>query len=391
MKSIMIDGNERFINEVFYDAKSNRTLIVQLLQNEASCEPKWYGGRKHPQLVVEFRKLPIVICEPIQKFEEGMLIRFEGKLYRIADKYFPAMHTKYCTSARCSKILNSVLPPRSNDDMNMNEVQLELVEEPHIIRKCASRVIDGIKRNNNEVFFDAESGLWASLQEQKYLVTSSLLVGRKSPTKLVVSSIEMQLVLVERSPEESRPKFREYKETVSQIGASTPEPKRIVKEKRHLTISRHTAKWEFVIVSQSHHGENFSFSGNSFIASNGIVLISDTEPKLLADGMVLFVHGRNVSGNNNFIKVTDKQYAKIKEAVDEYNATNGGSPKLEWPQIGDVFYYVNINGTVDEGLYLADDMCMRFKNNNNMFQERESAEKAAAALPAFYKSFQTDN
>jgi len=381
--TITIDGVERVIDEVFYDTKTNCTMVVRLLQDNQSCTTSWGGGRKHPQLIVKPCTCPTIICEPMQQFEEGMLIRFEGKLYRIAKKWLAEMQSHYCTTARCDKILNSVVPLGYR---NHDALHLELIEEPKVIRKCASRVIDGIKRSNGEVFFDAESGLWGSLQEQKRLVTTSCLVGRKSPTKMAVAAIEMQLVLVESPAKECLPKFREYKETSSQVETPAQQPELTAKDKRHLSISVLTRDSTFVIASQSHHGENFAFAGNAFIATNGVVLISDTEPKLCANGLTLFVHGRTARGSNNFIKATDKQYAKIKEAVDEYNATNGGSPKLEWPQPGDIFFAVG-------GMSVISDQydpvtCKHLKDSNNLFQEREAAEKAAAALPAFYKSFQ---
>jgi len=271
MKSIMIDGNERVDNEVFYDKKEKSTMVVD---------------------VKRYYPFPVVVCRPMEQFEAGMLIRFEEKLYRIAGKYFTALHARHCLTCRCERILNSVLPPQNNDDRNMNELSLELIEEPKLV----------------------------------------------------------------------------------------------VKEKRHLSISVLTRDSAFVIASQSHHGENFAFSGNSFIASNGIVLISDTQPKLLANGMVLFVHGRDSTGCNTFIKVTDKQYAKIMAAAAEYNETNGGSPKPEWPLPGDIFFAVG-------GMFVISEQydpvtCKHLKDSNNIFQEREAAEKAVAALPAFYKSFQ---
>lgn len=147
-------------------------------------------------------------------------------------------------------------------------------------------------------------------------------------------------------------------------------------------------KVTFRIVEQTHRRKNFSQQTNLdiFKASNGIKLGSRHLPEWIGDNSPLFCRGFISSKDNIEIVCTTSEFARISEAVAEYNASNGKGYEKPWPQKGDRYFYVASYGVVEGGEFydwsLFDNGCKAY---GNTFRTEEEAEAAADKIKALLK------
>lgn len=143
----------------------------------------------------------------------------------------------------------------------------------------------------------------------------------------------------------------------------------------------------FRIVTQTHRGRDFcqQIDPDIFKASNGVEINSIGRPEWDSDDSMLFCCGVRYDSDNNKITCTASEFARISEAVTEYNATNGKGYKKTWPQLGNVYYFVTDLGVIFEFTYTEDAGDVKRRELGNFFCSREEAEEAAEKIKALLK------
>ena len=147
-------------------------------------------------------------------------------------------------------------------------------------------------------------------------------------------------------------------------------------EKRHIEIEVvkvNDNKVTFKIGKQTHREIDFSSSGKSFKASNGVLLKSLVSPEYDPTFNTLFVKGMDELRDNSILKCNRAVFYLICEAITEYNKTNGVGYVKE--QIED-YYIISTDFTITELKFNNSDYDLENKKNGNFFRTREEAEKA---------------
>lgn len=155
--------------------------------------------------------------------------------------------------------------------------------------------------------------------------------------------------------------------------------------RRHIEIAVDAVKGgkvTFHIAEQTHRERVFSGSdpdADRFVGTNDVTLVSAYCPQLLGDNntLTLCVRGKHKGSDDYRIQVTFEQFARIMEAVTEYNLTNGAGYKTPWPQRGDTYYFVTPNGSIDSFTFIGDKVDKALRLFGNFFRTREEAEAAA--------------
>lgn len=96
--------------------------------------------------------------------------------------------------------------------------------------------------------------------------------------------------------------------------------------KRHISIQKlHMTETEvtFRITKQTHRYSQFCENGSTFRASNGVSLFSQGHPHYYGEEKKIFLCGSDLSADGEQITVPTGVFSCIKEAVGEYNATDG--------------------------------------------------------------------
>lgn len=143
----------------------------------------------------------------------------------------------------------------------------------------------------------------------------------------------------------------------------------------------------FRIVTQTHRGRDFSqqIEPDIFKASNGLELRSIGMPVWDSDNSALFCCGDRYDSDNNKLICAATDFARISEAITEYNATKGKGYEKTWPQLGNVYYFVTDLGVIFEFTYTEDAGDVKRRELGNFFCSREEAEEAAEKIKALLK------
>lgn len=153
-----------------------------------------------------------------------------------------------------------------------------------------------------------------------------------------------------------------------------------MEEKRHSELAVVKVDGDLVtfrIAEQTHRGENFTPNGREFKSSCGYFLVSHECPEYKEGKDLLYVRGCNDYKDDNQVTVPLLQFAKIMQAISEYNETNGKGYEKPWPQDGDTYLWVGSTGFIHESDY--DDDAQRDSDRRefgNFFRTREEAESA---------------
>lgn len=150
--------------------------------------------------------------------------------------------------------------------------------------------------------------------------------------------------------------------------------------RRHIEIAVDAVEGEnvrFHIAEQTHRGPRFCERGPEFRAKNGVLLCSGGFPQVDVKANALFVWGPRVEDGDVAVFAGVGLFARIMEAVTEYNETNGAGYKTPWPQRGDTYYFVNSNGSIDSFTFVGDKVDKGLQSFGNFFCTREEAEAAA--------------
>lgn len=144
-------------------------------------------------------------------------------------------------------------------------------------------------------------------------------------------------------------------------------------------------KVTFKIIEQTHKGEEFcqqidhnifTASNNIFKAYNGIKFGSKDIPEWRGYGSLLFCRGSAPDKDNIEIVCTTSEFARISEAVNEYNITDGKGYEKPWPQKGDEYFYILDNGAIYSRIFDGDKYDCDMQDYGNLFHTEEEAIEA---------------
>lgn len=151
--------------------------------------------------------------------------------------------------------------------------------------------------------------------------------------------------------------------------------------RRHIELGvvRDEGNWVmFKIVEQTHRGNEFcqQTAPDTFKASNGIELASVSSP---AWGGANRLYCCGFLSNKDSIEIvcTTSEFARISEAVNEYNITDGKGYEKPWPQTGDRYFF--ISGDITPGNLIFTDCAFDHNCQTccNIFRTYEEAVAAA--------------
>lgn len=143
----------------------------------------------------------------------------------------------------------------------------------------------------------------------------------------------------------------------------------------------------FWIVTQTHRGGDFcqQIDPETFKASNGVELRSIGRPEWDSNDSRLFCCGDRYDDDNDKIICTAFEFARISEAVGEYNATDGKGYEKPWPQTGDGYFCIASCGRVEYTEFTDDPFDADCWNFGNFFRTEDEAEAAAEKIKALLK------
>ena len=168
------------------------------------------------------------------------------------------------------------------------------------------------------------------------------------------------------------------------------EEEKMEEKKRHIELAVTEVDGEMVtfhVAAQTHRGEDFTPGGIPFKSSSGLTLKSVGVPAVSVCSDTMYTRGDAECCDKSSITVSALRFAKIMEAVTEYNETNGRGYKKLWPRTGDLYYYVDTDGSVDSCSY-ADkyDIDNNRRKAGNFFKTKEAAEIVAERVKAVFKN-----
>lgn len=143
----------------------------------------------------------------------------------------------------------------------------------------------------------------------------------------------------------------------------------------------------FKIVAQTHRNDEFSQQADYilFEAANGLKLRSWGGPEWKDGNPILHCRGHIYGHDNRELNCTTADFAKISEAVTEYNATDGKGYEKPWPQWDDRYFFVSERGKVDSTCFEEREFDYNLKAIGNFFRTSEEAEAAAGKFKALLK------
>ena len=166
------------------------------------------------------------------------------------------------------------------------------------------------------------------------------------------------------------------------------EEKEVEEKKRHIELAVTEVDGEMVtfhVAEQTHRGDDFTPGGIPFKSSRGVTLKSAGRPAALKNSDTMYVRGRNEACDKMNVTVSALRFAEIMEAITEYNETNGRGYKKLWPRTGDLYYYVDTDGSVESCQY-ADkyDIDNNRRKAGNFFKKKEAAEIVDESVKAVF-------
>lgn len=143
----------------------------------------------------------------------------------------------------------------------------------------------------------------------------------------------------------------------------------------------------FRIAEQTHRKGLFTPNGGTFKSYLGHYLMSIASPCYVQKNNTLCVRGSDSEKDERCLTVSTLQFAQIMEAINEYNVTDGMGYKNQWPKTGDLYYYVDTDGSVESCQY-ADkyDIDNNRREAGNFFKTEEEAAIVAKRVKAVFKN-----
>ena len=150
-------------------------------------------------------------------------------------------------------------------------------------------------------------------------------------------------------------------------------------KKRHLELAVVKVEGEqvtFRIAEQTHREHDFTNNGRKFKSSCGVMLNSLSSPEYNCGCTTLYVRGYATCMDDQEITVSLFNFARIMEAVTEYNETNGAGYEKPWPQDGGKYFCILSTGYVTSTDYDNHPIDNDRREFGNFFRTREEAEAA---------------
>lgn len=146
-------------------------------------------------------------------------------------------------------------------------------------------------------------------------------------------------------------------------------------------------KVTFRIVEQTHRCGDFSqqIDPNIFKASNGIRLSSRVFSEWKDDNHLQYCRGSNCEKDDKELNCTAVDFAKISEAVSEYNITGGKGYKKLWPKKGDRYFFISGDITPSNLIFTDCAFDHNCQTCCNIFRTYKEAEAAADKVRALLK------
>ena len=165
----------------------------------------------------------------------------------------------------------------------------------------------------------------------------------------------------------------------------SPEP-----SKRHIELSVVMVEDDevtFKIADQTHRNDGFSQQVNSdeFKSSNGLCLLSHSVPEWLPYASALYCRGSDKEQDMCEITCTAVEFAKICEVVAEYNATDGKGREPRWPQEGDKYFCIAVDGKIDRLTFDRSEGDRKLQDFGNFFRTEEDAKAALGRIKQVLK------
>lgn len=146
----------------------------------------------------------------------------------------------------------------------------------------------------------------------------------------------------------------------------------------------------FKITKQTHRNKQFcqQINSNEFFASNGFQLLSYNLPAFNSESHILFCRGEKENYDNSENICNFENFAKICEAITEYNTTDGKGYEKPWPKLNDKYYIVSNCGKVLQYNFDGCLLDLELKNIGNFYQTFEEASKVAEKVKLLFKNSQ---
>lgn len=143
----------------------------------------------------------------------------------------------------------------------------------------------------------------------------------------------------------------------------------------------------FKIIEQTRRGREFTQQGSLsiFKASNGLGLGSRCRPEWKDGNPILYCRGRACEQDNREITATTAEFAKISEAVTEYNATDGKGYGKPWPKKGNRYFFISGDITPSNLIFTDCAFDHNCQTCCNIFRTYKEAEAAADKVRALLK------
>lgn len=144
----------------------------------------------------------------------------------------------------------------------------------------------------------------------------------------------------------------------------------------------------FKIIEQTHKRKEFcqQLDRNIFKASNEIKLGSKDIPEWIGDSSLLFCRGFFSDKDNIEIVCTISEFARISEAVNEYNTTDGKGYEKPWPQKGDQYFYILEDGVIYSIVFRDDEYDRSRQDYGNFFRTEQEALAARNKIEILLKA-----
>ena len=134
----------------------------------------------------------------------------------------------------------------------------------------------------------------------------------------------------------------------------------------------------FRIIEQTHWCDAFSRQANTdeFKAANGFKLRSAVNPQWFSPASALYCRGADKEKDMREITCTAVEFARICEAVADYNETDGKGCEPRWPKEGDRYFYVTAFGTTGALVFGGDKFDRMMQDFGNFFRSEAEAKAA---------------
>ena len=176
----------------------------------------------------------------------------------------------------------------------------------------------------------------------------------------------------------------DYAPALDESSKSSEPPKPVEPVKCHLELSVVMVEGDkvtFKIADQTHRNDEFSRQVNSdeFKARNGIKLVLAAYPYWDGGKSTLYCWGHRDDRDDRdeiMITCTAKEFARICEAVADYNETDGRGYEKPWPSVGDKYFCITAEGKVERFTFTMHGFDRKIQDFGNFFRTEEEAKAA---------------